>query len=68
MDEFARPVTYAIKDMSGVDVKGSFYTQELQRVELPKTFVIESVLRRQRRRGKVWLFVKWRGYPESFNS
>ena len=62
------PVTYNIKDMTGTDIKGSFYTQELQRIELPESFAVETILRRQRRRGKLWLFVKWRGYPETFNS
>ena len=54
--------------MSGDNVKGSFYAQELQHVELPKTFTIEKTLHQERRQGKLWYFVKWRGYPETFNS
>ena len=62
------PITYKLKDLSGEEVQGSFYEQELlktdQSIEGP--FRIEKVIRRDRGRGKA--LVKWSGYPEKFNS
>lgn len=58
------PVVYRIVDLKGEEVEGTFYRQELQKVEkLPTTFDIEKVL--QRRKGEV--LVKWKGYPSKFN-
>jgi len=60
------PVTYKIKDWNGDLIKGSFYTQELQKLLVCKqtTYLIEKVLKR----GKSWVYRKWLGYPSSMNS
>ena len=63
------PVTYGLKDATGESIKGSFYEPELQTVDkTDDVYVVEKVLKTRRRRGRVEYFVKWRGYPEKFNS
>ena len=64
--QHTNPITYKLKDLSGDEIQGSFYEQELLKTELPLTgpFRIEKVIRRNK--GKA--LVKWSGYPEKFNS
>ena len=64
------PVTYRLTDLSGEDIKGTFYSDELQLVVKPDDtlFVVERILKTRRRAGKIEYFVKWRGYPNKFNS
>ena len=63
-----RPIVYRVQDQVGEGVLGTFYEQELQKVQAPDPFKIERVIRTKGRgRAKRYL-VKWLGYPESFNS
>lgn len=62
------PMVYALDDYAGEELKGTFYRQELQKVSEPDTFEIEDVIQTRRRKGKKEFLVKWRGYPDSFNS
>lgn len=66
------PVTYKIEDLDGELIKGTFYSQELQRVDRDQIYEIESVLdRRKRKVGKKWvkeIKVHWKGYPSKFDS
>jgi len=57
------PVTYKITDYNGEEIQGTFYEQEFQRTT-QEVFRIEKVVKK----GKVRSLVKWKGYPESFNS
>ena len=59
------PVTYKIKDLNGDEIDGSFYEEELQKAS-QEVFRIEKVLRRNNKNKMV--LVKWKGYPDSFNS
>ena len=60
-----KPPTFCLKDWNGDDVKGSFYAQELQKINKPdNVYRIEEVLKEEKNR----VFVKWLGYPDSFNS
>ena len=62
------PPTYKIKDTAGKEIKGTFYEQELQKT-MQEVFRIEKVIRkRTNKQGKKEVFVKWKGYPASFNS
>ena len=64
-----QPPTYKIKDQSGEEIEGSFYEEELQKVGEPESYKIEKVIRsRRQRNGQRQYFVKWMGYPDSFNS
>ena len=62
-----QPPTYRLKDYNGEEIKGSFYEPELQRTD-QDVFRIEKVLRRRTRGGVKEIYVKWRGYPKTFNS
>ena len=62
------PVTYCISDLSGKDLEGTFYEEELGRAHLPTHYDIEKVLAtHQKGRHREWL-IKWAGYPDEFNS
>ena len=53
---------YAISDLNGEQIAGSFYEKELQKTNQEK-FRIEKVLKRKDDK----LYVKWKGYDNSFN-
>ena len=57
------PWTYTITDLNGEKVIGTFYEKELQKTN-QKEFRIEKVLKRKGDK----LYVKWKGYDNSFNS
>ena len=59
----AVPWTYLINDLNGEEIKGSFYEKELQKTD-EKDFRIEKVIKKKGDK----LFVKWKGYDNSFNS
>ena len=61
------PVTYKLEDLNGEPIVGSFYTQELQKTE-QDMYKIEKVLKTRQKGKKTELYVKWEGYPDSFNS
>ena len=57
------PWTYVINDLNGEEIAGSFYEKELQKTN-QQEFRIEKVLKRKGDK----LYVKWKGYDNSFNS
>ena len=57
------PWTYVVNDLSGEEITGIFYEKELQKTS-QKEFRIEKVLKRKGDK----LYVKWKGYDNSFNS
>ena len=57
------PWTYAINDLNGEEIIGSFYEKELQKTN-QKEFRIEKTLNRKGDK----LYVKWKVYDNSFNS
>ena len=57
------PWTYEINDLNGERIVGIFYGKELQKTD-QKEFRIEKVIRRKGDK----LYVKWKGYDNSFNS
>lgn len=61
---------YKLKDLKNESVTGLFYTSDLQKVDKDENslWFIEHILRQRRRKGKQEFFVKWLGFPESFNS
>lgn len=62
------PPTYILKDLAGEEIKGKFYEQEIQPVTHSDTFIVERVLKTRRRGRHTEYFVKWRNYPDKFNS
>ena len=59
----AVPWTYVINDLNGEEIIGTFYEKELQKTN-EKEFRIEKVLKEKGDK----LYVKWKGYDNSFNS
>ena len=57
------PWTYVINDLNGEETTGTFYEKELQKTN-QEEFRIEKVVRRKGDK----LYVKWKGYNNSFNS
>ena len=57
------PWTYVISDLNGEEIVGSFYEKQLQKTD-QKEFRIEKVIKKKGNK----LYVKWRGYDNSFNS
>ena len=57
------PWTYVINDLNGEEITGTFYEKELQKAN-QEEFRIEKVIRRKGDK----LYVKWKGYNNSFNS
>ena len=64
------PPTYRLKDLSGEEIKGRFYEQEIQKVTkfVDDEYIVEKVLKTRRRNGLLEHFVRWRGYADKFNS
>ena len=57
------PWAYVINDLNGEEIIGIFYEKELQKTN-QKEFRVEKVLRKKDNQ----LYVKWKGYNNSFNS
>ena len=57
------PWTYVINDLNGEEIIGTFYEKELQKTN-QEEFRIEKVIKRKGNE----IYVKWKGYNNSFNS
>ena len=57
------PWTYSIEDLNDEEIIGCFYEKELQKTN-KKELRIENVIKRNDNK----LYVKWKGYDNSFNS
>ena len=61
------PTVYYLEDLNNEPVTGVFYREELIPTHLPEYFQIDVLKSRTINRRKQF-FVRWRGYPDSFNS
>ena len=57
------PWNFVINDLNGEEIIGIFYEKELQKTN-QKQFRLEKILKRKDDE----LYVKWKGYDNSFNS
>ena len=57
------PWTNDINDLNGEEIFETFYEKELQKTN-QEEFIIEKVIERKDNK----LYVKWKGYNNSFNS
>ena len=55
--------TYVIDDLNGEEITGTFYEKELKKID-QQEFRIEKVIKKKGDK----LYVKWKGYDNSFNS
>ena len=64
------PTRYLLKDILGEEVTGSFYEAELQKIDKPQDaeFVIEKILRRRGRGDNREVLIKWKYWPDKYNS
>ena len=66
---FTSPPVYSLSDYSGDKLTGTWYEQELQKVDSSEAvYKIEKILSQRKIGGKIQYLVKWLGYPDSFNS
>jgi len=71
-----QPVTYGLRDEQGEPIRGWFYPNDLSLVldgDLDGNtdeplYKIEKVIKRQKREGQEFAFVKWKGYGNRHNS
>jgi len=61
--QWTNPITYKIRDVNGELIKGAFYREELQKTD-QEIYRIEKVIRKTKDKA----LVKWKGYPDQFNS
>ncbi|CAH3160608.1 unnamed protein product [Porites lobata] len=60
---------YKLKDDAGEILDGTFYEPELQEIiKNDDVYRVKKILRKRKRKGIVEHFVKWKGYPDKFNS
>ena len=67
----AVPPVYRIQDLNGEEILGTFYEDELQKVTsggADEVFRVEQILKTKKIKGKKYYLIKWKGYPDSFNS
>ena len=57
------PWRYVINDLNGEEITRTFYEKELQNID-QQEFRIEQVIKKKGDK----LYVKWKGYDNSFNS
>ena len=57
------PWIYVISNLKGKDIVGTFYKKELQKTN-EKKFRVKKAIKRQGDK----LYVKWKGYDNSFDS
>ena len=58
---------YTVSDLNDNHIRGNFYVEELSPV-MGNIFTVEKVLKRKTEKNKKYVFVKWEGFPNSYNS
>ena len=61
------PAVCWIKDLLDEPIQGTFYPQELQKVQLKEKYTIEKILAKRTRKRRVEYKVKFKGYPSKFD-
>ena len=66
--EQVAPYRYALTEWDGTPLLGSWYEQELQKVNVQE-FVVEKILRQRKLpNGTKQVLIKWLGYPNKYSS
>ena len=67
VDTTQSPTTYFLEDLQGEPIKDIFYREELISTT-PSEFYQIDIIRTKTVAGREKYLVKWRGYPDKFNS
>ena len=67
VDTKQTPTIYYLEDLEGEPIKGVFYREELIPTSLPELYHID-IIKTKTVAGRKKFLVKWRGYPDKFNS
>ena len=59
---------YTIADLQKEPIKGSFYQNELAKTSIKDIHRVEKVIKERKVRGRKQYFVKWKYYPDKFNT
>ena len=65
------PTTYMLEDLNQEKVAGLFYEPEMVLVtgkNEDSEYAVEKILAHRTRRGQKQVLIKWKGYPNAFNS
>ena len=65
------PITYMLEDLNDVQIAGLFYEPEMVHVRgkgKNTEYCVEKILAHRTRKGQKQVLIKWKGYPNSFNS
>ena len=65
------PTTYMLEDLNDLQVAGLFYEPEMVFVRgkgKDAEYCVEKILGHRTRKGQKQVLIKWKGYPNSFNS
>ena len=67
IDSSQNPTIYFLEDLNGEPITGLFYRDELTPTDLPEYFHID-IIKSKTIAGRKKYYVRWRGYPDTFNS
>ena len=67
VDTTQTPTIYFLEDLQGEPIEGIFYREELIPTKPPEFYQI-NIIRTETVAGRKKYLVKWRGYPDKFNS
>ena len=67
--QMGRPIVYRLEDLKGEDLLGIFYESELSPYNESEetTYKVEKVLGKKKIKGKDYVLVKYKGWPDKFN-
>ena len=78
IDKNDNPIMYSVEDLNGEIIEGKFYTQELQKTNIPlykekekepelekDKYIIDKLLKRFKKKNRIYFKVSWKGYKES---
>jgi Integrase core domain/Chromo (CHRromatin Organisation MOdifier) domain len=65
-----KPIVYKLKDLMGEEISGIFYEPEVQKVifDANSEYLIDKIIETRSKSGRKQSLVRWKGWPEKFNS
>ena len=67
IDNSQTPILYHLEDLNKEPITGIFHREELVPTDLPESYDIE-IIKKKKVGKRLKYLVKWRGYPDQFNS